>query len=321
MRTPLEQAILDTVAWFDIVSYPLTESELFHFLYFAPGQRSREYSDAEILGALEQSPSLMCHLQQTEGFWHLRNRENLVEIRRRRNAVSAKKRRIAERAARLISWLPFVRMVALVNSVAYGNAREDSDVDFFLVVQHGRMFLARWLVTAVLDFFRLRRHGVHIQDRVCLSWYVTDAHLSIHDVLLQPHDPLLTFWMASVTPLYSDRWTHERFVRENAWVRAFVPRAFQRTNLKVGMVRLGPFARFKKRLLEKLLGNTAAGHWLERFAARVQTHRFDANTASKSREPGTAVVISDSVLKFHEADKREEYRQKFAARMRDFNSS
>lgn len=314
MRSPLEQAIINTLAWFDVVNYPLTPQEIHRFLYVRSGQ-SVQGSLQDVERVLT-SGALTPHVAQTDVFWHLRGRQDLVETRNRRFAISGNKWRIAKRAARLISWLPFVRMIAVVNTVSYHNAKEDSDIDLLIVAQQGRMFTVRWLVTMVLDLFRLRRHGVHIQDRVCLSFYMTNGNLSLAHLRIPGEDSYLAYWHEWLTPLYSDGDTFEHFLAANQWVRQQLPNAFMEEK-HVRLFAPGMLMNAKKRLLEKLLGASWAGHALEAWARKRQMERFDANTQSKAGEPGTAVVISDTMLKFHEQDRREEFRERYLSRLRE----
>lgn len=312
MRTPLEQAILGTLAWFDVVSYPLTSHEIHRYLY----------ADTRLAGATQEDitdvlshGSLAPYLEQREGFWFLKNREEIVDVRKRRLEISKGKWRIARRAVKLISWLPFIRMISVVNTVSYNNAKEDSDIDLFIIAESGRMFTARLFATLVLDLFRLRRHGAYVQDRACLSFYVSDTALSLEHLALPGGDPYLTYWHEWLIPLSDDRGTFERFLSANQWVTKQLPHAFT-ADRRAGLMRLNGILRLKKRLLEKLLGNTWIGHRLEAWAKKRQFARFAENTHSRSTEHGSAVIISETMLKFHESDRREEFRRRFEERKR-----
>ncbi|MFA6511678.1 MAG: hypothetical protein WCV86_00930 [Patescibacteria group bacterium] len=315
MRTPLEQAIVNTIAWFDVVSYPLTPREISRFLYVRePLQQDATVQDIE---RVLMSGTLAPHIVKTDVFWHVRGREDIVATRRHRFAVTSPKWMIAEKATRLISWLPFVRMVAVVNTVSYHNAKEDSDIDLFIVIEHGRMFLARWFITMILDLFHLRRHGIHVQDRACLSFYISDKQLSLEHLKIPGEDPYLTYWHEWLTPLYSDHQTLELFYFANRWVKHHLPNAFTEDK-RVRLMELGGLMTLKKRLLEKLFGKTWFGHVLEAHAQKQQMQRFDQNTQSRSQEEGSAVVISDTILKFHETDRRDEFRERHLSRLREF---
>lgn len=81
--------------------------------------------------------------------------------------------RTAEKAVGIIKNLPFTRGVALTGSQAEGRATEQSDIDFFVLVQPGHLWLTRFLVTLALTIAGIRRTDTDIAGKVCLNWFAT----------------------------------------------------------------------------------------------------------------------------------------------------
>ncbi|MDP2812520.1 MAG: hypothetical protein Q8O32_02405, partial [bacterium] len=72
-NSALEESIIKTLVFFDIFDYPLTNLELYKWLY----RPDKQYSLLQIKLALEQSEFLKNELVSCEGFYSLKNREHL----------------------------------------------------------------------------------------------------------------------------------------------------------------------------------------------------------------------------------------------------
>lgn len=67
--------------------------------------------------------------------------------------------------------IPFVERVSLTGSFAEGKASEDSDIDFFVQVKRGRLYLTRFLVTLLIELMGVRRRTDAVAGRICLNWF------------------------------------------------------------------------------------------------------------------------------------------------------
>ena len=301
--SPLEQAILRTVTWFDLLSYPLTAFECWQYLY----------QEGESLGSVDpgQTHTALLNLQRrgvlrsVSGYWQLAEAPNRLEKRLARARASIAKRKRAQAAARLISYLPWVRMVGLVNTTALEAARPESDIDLFIVLEHGRLFLGRLLITVLVQLRGWRRYGTKVRNRLCLSFYVTTEHLNLRP-LAYADDPYLTFWVSSLSPLFG-RSTYQQFLVANSWVTEHLPNWLGTESPAVisslRVAKTPRTIRLVQRWLE-VLGNTAGSGVLERLARTLELKRIHGHQGSRLGDGTTAVVVSTEVLKFHENDKR-----------------
>ena len=146
--TALEQAVVKTITWFDLFSHPLTAFECWQYLYHE-GESLGMVTPRQVweaLGSLKRQGVLNCTL----GFWQLASAEPYLSTRQQRARWAIRKARRAMRGARLISYVPFVRLVALGNSVAFDAPRQaGSDIDLLIVTARGRLFLVRFCVRLV----------------------------------------------------------------------------------------------------------------------------------------------------------------------------
>ncbi|MBI3115587.1 MAG: hypothetical protein HYZ09_03825 [Candidatus Kerfeldbacteria bacterium] len=216
------QGILSTLIYHDQFDYPLTRDECWRWWYGGRDEApTRERVEAACRQLIADGRVLA-----TGGFLHLPKREPIVALRIERAGHNHIKWHNARRAARWLQTVPFFRYLAVCNTVAINNGKPESDVDVFIVARRGRLWLTRALVTAVVQSLGLRRHGTKIANRVCLSFFVTDAALDFSPLLLKPADPYFAFWVAQLVPLYDPDNLSGTIRANNAWVTGSLPNAF-----------------------------------------------------------------------------------------------
>lgn len=248
-----------------------------------------------------------------EGFSFLPGRESVLE--RWQSAVRHidRKLMIAGRACRILRWVPFVDAVFACNTVAIGNADDDSDIDVLVVVRDRRLWFTRLLVTAVLSIAGLRRHGKKIRDRVCLSFYLTPSAFELSEIAIPQPDIYLAYWLRTLIPLFDPENIFYRLQTANRWVESLVPptAAFcAAPRIRTDATR----ASLAWRSFWERAWSGAYGDMLERQAKTLQRARMNRNTESAERRGGTGVVVSDTMMKFHEHDRRKQYQDEWRTR-------
>ena len=137
--TAIEEAILRTVIYADIFSFPLTRAELAHYLISAT-----PVSAEAIARALASSPLLQQELECIDEYVVCARRGAIIAVRAEREGASLLLWPQALRYGQWLACLPFVRMVALTGALAVRNAAaHDDDLDYVLVTAEGRVWLAR----------------------------------------------------------------------------------------------------------------------------------------------------------------------------------
>jgi len=109
------------------------------------------------------------------GFYYLATNPGYINERRWRIAETLQKRHALARKTAFLSFIPFVRLVRVLGSVAIGNARANSDIDLSIGVARGRLWLTRALVTLTAHLLGVRRWGSHTADRLCFNHYTTTS--------------------------------------------------------------------------------------------------------------------------------------------------
>ncbi len=302
----LEQSVVATLAWFELSRQPLTAFECWHYLWKEEGEFAATPNDVEqALRSLAGQGAA----EAEGGFWRIKGSDLSVAERQRRARFAVAKRLSAQRGARFIAKLPFIRFVGLVNTVAYEAAAPDSDIDLFIVVADGHLWFTRALTTALVHLMGWRRHGDKVQDRLCLSFLVTERAAGLEPLRLRD-DPYLTYWVAGVLPLQGAQ-AYQGFVEANAWAADRLPNRFKLMSACVAGTDGDVWA---KRSAEEVFGGRL-GALLERMSKMLQVRRHRHHTASRLWQGGTAVVVTDDVMKFHETDQREILANSFRKRL------
>lgn len=220
--------------------------------------------------------------------------------------LHARKLRRARRFARLFGLLPWVRLVCVCGSVAWGTADEESDIDFCIVTRAGRIWSTRFVIAGVLEVFGLRPRADKKSDQICTSFFVTVDALDLSPLALrndagQIDDPLFVKWIETMVPLVDRGKTFERFREANQWGNP--PTSSP----------LSKGGETEKNFSPLVEGGDEEGgflgNWFERLAKRYQLSHLNPLIADESVKPNTNVVLSDTVLKLHTNDRREEYRR------------
>lgn len=204
----------------------------------------------------------------------------------------------------LLRMVPFLRMVAVCNNLAFGKVDGKSDIDLFIVAKKGRLFFVRSVITLLLHLRGVRRHGRKISGRFCLSFFVDDSFLALSKVSIA-RDFYLAYWTKSMVPVFDDG-IFSLFIKKNAWVDDYFDSSvkFER---KVFEDSVG-----RKTFLNKLYSFVFSGYvgdFLEAILKKWQIKR--ALKKSKIADKGASLIVEDHILKFHNIDRREFYRDKW----------
>ena len=306
----LHRMILETVVYYDVFDYPLTEFEVWKLLLMSDGEgmSAPDISFRMVEETLEGS-YLRKRLGRARGFVFLRGRERLIALRLERQRIADRNIRGARMVAGILRFFPFVRMVGLTGSLSMKNADRGSDWDFFIVLRSGYIWTGRATVTALLHLFGLRRHGNHIAHRACLNFWVTTRSLEI-----RLKDLFSSSEYFFIIPLFGEA-VFRTFQQSNVWIRWFRPH-FRVTRLPhVALLPDTSLARFSRMVGEILL----AGLGLESVLRRVQKRKIAANPKTNTSEG--IIEATDEALVFLPHPRGPKIFESFRHRMSDIETA
>lgn len=298
LPSALDRAIMRTLCWFAIFEYPLSVFELWKWLW-SPG---RAYSLEEIEVAVENHAWLAERMERVDGFVAVRQPrgvEEWVRLRRERYVDAARKFGKLKRVAHWFAMLTFVRAVAAANTLAWWHTRPESDIDLFVVARPGTVWSARFWCVLPFALFGARP-GQRTLDAFCLSFFSSAEALDLSTLRMQEGDPYLAYWIASLVPVLDKDGACARLLEANPWVRSALPNAWGRDMTHAPQSRVA-------------FGNLFPSRgWFETLIAKFQQKKLPVKIRAMANLD-TRVVLSDRWLKFHENDRRREYRERWEA--------
>src|SRR5260370_14168322 len=207
-RDALRRSLLVTLIYADLFDHALPRDELHRYLI---GQAA---SAAAVAAMLDNDAELRFRIAETDDRFCLNGRRHLATIRRKRAAASAELWPVAKRYGARIGRLPFVRLVGVTGALAMNNARPVDDIDLFILVQPGRLWLCRLLVLGVV---KLAARGGYV---VCPNFLLSTDHRWLSERnLFTAHE------VVQMVPLERNPW-YRAFIEANGWVADFLPNAF-----------------------------------------------------------------------------------------------
>ena len=293
---PIEWRVAGTLAWFSALGRAVSLPELERLLLKEPADRAELVKTLSRLGG---------KVHERKGRYWVKGATVHHSTAKSDRAYRYKWWRVRT-AVGLLRQLPFVRMVAVGNTLADHTAGEDSDIDLFIVTDPKRLFTARLAVTALLQAAGLRRHGKKVANRMCLSFWATTDHLDLSDIAFEPYDIYLAYWIAGLRPVLDGGDTYRRFLEANRWVKEYVPGYADADFEPAAPSR---FTAWREKLLSGRFGDR-----LEERLAAFQLKRID--TEPRAEEPDVRIIADRTMLKFHEKERRKVYRAEWELLMR-----
>lgn len=186
MASPIKLAVLRTTTYASIFNYYLSFEELYRYL-ISP----EPVSKTKLKPYFIAKPQPINHFNQLK--WP-----------------------IAQRAVKLLSFIPWIKMAATTGALAMNNCQKDDDIDLMIITAANRLWLTR-LLSAILLFPFLRR-GRRINNRLCLNLWLDEAALN-----LKQRNLYVAHEICQLKPLYNRDQTYQKFLAANLWYKQFLP--------------------------------------------------------------------------------------------------
>jgi hypothetical protein len=294
MIESLSKNILATICYYDCLNFPLTAFEVWKNLIDCnrPSTKSQEAAEGEtnhslsnVVRELEGNDSSGL-IEEFQGFYFLKGRKELVSQRIERNKVSVGKIKRLKRYIKILRYVPFVRMVAITGRLAMKNAEGKSDWDVLVVLEKGRIWIGRTLVTFMLQILGKRRHGNKIKNRVCLNHFLTTASLEIKlQDLFSAHE------YSYLMPVF-DTGIFNKFQIRNSWIRDLRPNYGLSELYPKGIIANTKATIFFRGWPEKIFNSD----WLEEKLRTWQQKKITRNP--KTSQIGSYIEATDEALVF-----------------------
>ncbi|MBU0572628.1 hypothetical protein KKE18_02985 [Patescibacteria group bacterium] len=207
---------ISSLIYHDIFDYPLTPLELINWtagekIYFKNLENVK--------------------ISTKNGFLFLSGKEGSTLKRLMRERISKRKIEKAKKAAKILSFLPTIKMIAITGALAMKNVNEESDIDFLVITKKGSLWTTRLLAMALLKIFGVprRRYGdKRTKDKLCLNIWLDESDLVWSN---NSRDIFTSHEISQIIPLINKDQAYERFLSKNIWITDYWPNA---TSARVG---------------------------------------------------------------------------------------
>jgi len=159
----------------------------------------------------------------------------------------------ARKYASIAAKFPFVRAVFISGSLSKHVMKPDSDIDFFIITEPGKLWVCRTLLTVYKKLILGNSYR-----NFCLNYFIDSNNLEIPDKNI-----FTSTEVAFLLPMYNYS-VYELFMSKNSWIRAEFP------NFKLRQNDFDAHPRSSKKLLEFFLNNRF-GTMLDRLSFSVFT--------------------------------------------------
>jgi hypothetical protein len=243
-------SILKVLAYFDIFQYPLTKDEIKQFLDKPVADHALE----RLLKDLIADGFIFLHHQ----FYSLHDNPLLACRRIKGNAEAERLLSKAYRIGRFLYRFPFVRGIGISGSLSKNFADEKTDIDFFIITQANRLWIARTLMHLFkkLTFLAGRQHYY------CMNYYIDEEALLVHEKNIFTAIEIKTLLPVSGGQAFG------QFFAANQWTHHWLPACGFRQQVKGD-----PHPSFFKRFGE-WLGNGRPGDAIDNYLMRVTDRRW-----------------------------------------------
>lgn len=207
-KIPLGKKELVSIIYHDIFDYPLT---VFELIKWNTGDKVKlsKTQDVKVAGK--------------RGYLFIKDREGLILKRFMRKRISARKMVLAKRAAKILSFIPTIKMVAVTGALAMENANEEADIDLMIITSKDTLWTTRLFTLLLLDILRIprRKYGDRDQkDKLCLNIWLDENNL-----VWRKRNIFIAHEIAQINPLINKEEAYEKFISKNKWIADYWPNA------------------------------------------------------------------------------------------------
>lgn len=281
----LEKAAIATLTFFDVLNFAPTLDELWKYLF------CKKIDKKKLEEYLENSD----FISKKNGFYFLKGKEELIDLRKQKIEYAEKLWKRVNKYSWIFKFMPWIKMTAICNNLAFSNVTGKSDIDLFIITKKRRLFLARSFLTLLFHLLGIRRHGNKIAGRFCLSFWISEDAMNFKNMQIQEgSDYYLAFWIHSLAPVFGND-VYGKFITENEWIFTY----FLNTDFARSAAAGAPA---KSRISAYLFD------FFEGILEKWQMQR--ANKKRLALPFSDGVVISKNILKFHDRDRRREIGKK-----------
>ncbi|MDX1535307.1 MAG: hypothetical protein R3346_00905 [Candidatus Spechtbacterales bacterium] len=267
--TELEELVMRTLSYFNALG--VRSLTLLEFKKYLLNNRSKErlFDIQKTLSMLKKRGLV----NQKNGFWYYTEEKNTYPERIKRAKTTLTKWDKFSSEALFLTYIPYIRSLAVTGSVSLSNSRSKSDIDIMIRVKEGRIWISRLIVTLVSYILKRRRYGKKIQNRLCFNHYIATNENRfgppiIHRVVSNIHIPVWDQYKEnSIESLF--------FIKPNKYFLSI------------------------KKYLEIFLEKSKLGNILENIFGKIQIKKIQKNPIGYPKDLPEPVIDSGNLIFYY----------------------
>lgn len=215
------------------------------------------------------------------------------------NSIIKRKIKIAKKTANILSIVPHIKMIALSGSVANLSAKNESDIDIFIVTRKNFIFSVRYLCVFLITIFGLKCNPKknEFADKISLSFFLNENNLNMDRLSKNSKEEnLRAKWIYEIIPMYDEHLTYLDFMDKNSWVKKYYKNYYTYMTIKTKNIKLNYILYFFKKIFE-LISFVGVGYIFEKIVRHIQIQRlFNFKHKYFGHEK---MIINDQIIKLH----------------------
>lgn len=206
-----DAAIEKTLAYRAVFKYPLSQYQLYTYLIskksFSMDFFKKELSKMVKKDYIESKDNVYFSKSIRPVSWELRVRYSSESLQKN-NPIF-----------KLISSIPWVKLIGVTGSVAAYNADRNSDIDMFIITEKNRVWITRGLVALILR--QLGKYATSGEaGKICPNLFIDETALTWEQnkqTIYTAHE------IAMMQPLFQRDNMYFRFIKANHWIFSWFP--------------------------------------------------------------------------------------------------
>lgn len=207
----------------------------------------------------------------------------------------------ALKRTRYLRFIPTVDFIGVTGGLAAHNAADEDDIDVFLIVEPGTIFITRFLSVFIGDLLGIRRRyrQTRVKNLLCFNYFLSRSHLAMNR---SRRNLYTAFELLQCKPVLERRDTYRLFLSKNSWVRKLLPTAWRYL-----------------RPVDHPLGNKRDVPSPVVWLMRLLEYPAKLFELWHMRSHRTDEIVSDTEFRFHPQNRRQRIADKFAKKLRRYN--
>ena len=151
-------------------------------------------------------------IHKVDDYYLFENEKEVIERRKKGNEMAKNALKKAKKMSNFISNFPFVKGVGISGSLSKGYYDKDSDIDYFIITENHRLWVARTILILFKKIFLLNS-----KKYFCVNYF-----LSMNSLEIKEKNRFTATELTTLIPMCGKQ-EFQKFFKENEWVSNFFP--------------------------------------------------------------------------------------------------